>query len=111
MPRDPLVWMEDIVAHGSECMDFVAGVTPADYEGARMLQAAVERKLFIVGEAVTQIRHCDPALAASLPDVRDIVAFRNLLAHGYFALDNSRVLDIAQSSLPELVAAAKTHLT
>jgi len=67
----------------------------------------VERKLFVVGEAVSQLRFQFPDIASELPDVREIVGFRNLLAHGYFALDHRRVFDIAVSSVPVLLIEAK----
>lgn len=67
----------------------------------------VERKLFVVGEAVAQLRKGFPEVAAHLPDTREIVGFRNLLAHGYFALDHRRVFDIATASLPRLIEEAR----
>lgn len=69
-----------------------------------------ERKLFVVGEAVTQLKNAAPETAARLTDVHEIVGFRNILAHGYFALDHRRVYDIASSSLPVLIAQAEELL-
>lgn len=70
----------------------------------------VERKLFVVGEAMSQLRSHFPEVAQDLPEVREIVGFRNVLAHGYFALDHRRVYDIATSSLSELLAEAESVL-
>ncbi|GIK32937.1 MAG: DUF86 domain-containing protein [Armatimonadetes bacterium] len=70
----------------------------------------VERKLFVVGEAMSQLRSHFPEVAQDLPEVREIVGFRNVLAHGYFALDHRRVYDIATSPLPELLAEAESVL-
>lgn len=70
----------------------------------------VERKLFVVGEAMSQLRSHFPEVAQDLPEVREIVGFRNVLTHGYFALDHRRVYDIATSSLPELLAEAESVL-
>ena len=67
----------------------------------------VERKLFVVGEAVSQLSNVYPDIAANLPETRQIIGFRNLLAHGYFALDHRRVYDIAQESLPPLLEAVE----
>jgi hypothetical protein len=36
----------------------------------------------IIAEALSQIAKLDPPLAQRIPDLRQIVAFRNLLIHG-----------------------------
>lgn len=40
-------------------------------------------KFEIIGEALNQLSKLDPALAARIPDLAEIAAFRNLLIHGY----------------------------
>jgi len=65
----------------------------------------VVRKLYIVREAITQLKNAFPEVAGDLPDVGEFVRFRNFLAHGYFALDHRRVYDIAIASLPTLLIA------
>lgn len=52
--------------------------------------------------ALGQLSKIDPGLARRIPDVRDIIAFRNVLIHGYAGIEHIRVWDIAQSSLPGL---------
>ncbi|MCH8979219.1 MAG: DUF86 domain-containing protein [Armatimonadetes bacterium] len=110
MRRDPATWLEDILTHGREALTFIEGKSEADYVADRGLQAMVERKLFIVGEAVSQIGSVFPEIGAQLSDKREIVGFRNLLAHAYFALDHKRVYDIARNSLPALVDEAERLL-
>ncbi|MFI5384565.1 MAG: DUF86 domain-containing protein [Fimbriimonadales bacterium] len=103
MRRDPGLWLEDILTHGRDAIEFLEGMTQERYVADKGLRAMVERKLFIVGEAVAQLRNSAPEVANRLPDVHEIVGFRNILTHGYFALDHRRVYDIASSSLPGLV--------
>jgi uncharacterized protein with HEPN domain len=50
------------------------------------------------------LRKTDPALFARVPDGPLIVAFRNVLAHGYATLDHRRVFDVATLQVPSLVA-------
>lgn len=107
MRRDAGKWLEDIATHGADALEFLEGKSQGDYLEDKALRAMVERKLFVVGEAVTQLRNQFPEITAELPDVMDIVGFRNLLAHGYFALDHRRVFDIARTSLPALLAAVE----
>lgn len=105
MQRDAGKWLEDIDTAGHDALEFLEGKSQEDYVADKALRAMVERKLYIVGEAVTQLKNVYPEVAIVLPDLREIVGFRNLLAHGYFALDHRRVYDIALSSLPTLLAA------
>jgi hypothetical protein len=65
------------------------GKTFADYDADPMLRSAVERQLMIVGEALNRLRRIEPELLASITDSRKIIAFRNILGHGY---DGSSVL-------------------
>ena len=75
-----------------------------------VVRSAVERKFEIIGEALGQIAKRDPGLARRIPDYRDIIAFRNLLIHGYATIEHARVWKIAQSSLPGLRATVKALL-
>lgn len=103
MQRDPEKLIEDIVVNGADCLEFLEGKTEADYVQDKALRAMVERKLFIVGEALVQLKALDPTRASAISDLREIVGFRNLLAHAYFALDHRRVFDIAKLSLPTVI--------
>jgi len=89
---------------------FVQGRTEAEYLEDVFLRSAVERQLFILGEALTQLRASDAATAAQIPDERVIIGFRNLLAHAYTAVDDSRVWDIVQTSLPDTLKAVEALL-
>jgi uncharacterized protein YutE (UPF0331/DUF86 family) len=59
--------------------------------------------LEIVGDALGQLRKLDAELFGKIPDGELIVAFRNLLAHGYATLDHRRVYEIASSSAGQLL--------
>jgi uncharacterized protein YutE (UPF0331/DUF86 family) len=51
-----------------------------------------------------------PAVAETIPHARDIIGFRNILAHGYAELDHSKVYSIAIVNAPELLVAAQEAL-
>ncbi|MCC7229631.1 MAG: DUF86 domain-containing protein [Fimbriimonadaceae bacterium] len=110
MRRDAGKWLEDDLTEGADALEFLEGKTQEDYLADKGLRAMIERKLFVVGEAVSQLCAHFPDVAHSPPDTREIVGFRNLLAHGYFALDHRRVYDIATSSLPALLPEAERAL-
>ena len=88
----------------------IAGLDGAAYSASDVVRSAVERKFEIIGEALGQIAKRDPGLARRIPDYRDIIAFRNLLIHGYATIEHARVWKIAQSSLPGLRATVKALL-
>lgn len=75
-----------------------------------MAQAAVERKFEIIGEALNPLAKLDGALAARIPDLAKIVAFRNQLIHGYATVNTSTVWHIAGESLPQLTANVQSLL-
>lgn len=57
----------------------------------------------IVGEALNKLRQADPGLAAEIPDLGRIVAFRNVLIHGYATVDDRLVWEIATERTEGLV--------
>jgi uncharacterized protein with HEPN domain len=90
---------------------FADGKSFADYQADPMLRAAVEREFEIVGEALKQLADRDPDAANRVPELRRIVAFRNILIHGYREVDHAVVWealttrvaplsDIVRSMLP-----------
>jgi len=84
---------------------FKTGRSYDDYLDDDMLRAAVERQFEIIGEAFVGLRRADPALAAQLPDLPQIIAFRNVLIHGYATINHRIVWDAVNDDLPRLVAA------
>ncbi len=75
----------------------------ADYRADRQLRRAVERSFKIVGEALSQLRKIDEASADRISEARKIVAFRNVLIHGYGAIDDEKTWDIIERDLPILL--------
>lgn len=67
-----------------------------------MLRSAVERKLEIIGKAVSQLSKIAPALAANIPEVPQVVGLRNILIHGYATTDNEIVWRTVQVDIPAL---------
>lgn len=68
-----------------------------------MLRSAVERQFEIIGEAFAALRRMNPDLAASIPDLPCIVAFRNILVHSYATVDDSLIWGVVEGNLPGLL--------
>ncbi|MHB1897521.1 MAG: HepT-like ribonuclease domain-containing protein [Metallibacterium sp.] len=95
-------YLFDIQQAARTLSDFVAGRNWGDYERNAMLRAAVERQFEIIGEAMSQLARRDASVATAIDDYRDIIAFRNILIHGYADIDDRLVWDIVQTRLPTL---------
>ncbi len=90
----------DVLAAGRNAILFVNGLSFEEYKENVLVRAGVERMLFVVGEAIVQLRAKDHATFELLTDAENIIGFRNLLAHGYNRIDDSRLWLILKESLP-----------
>ena len=104
MQRDPRAFLWDVRDAALAIQGFVAGMDVSAYEANAMAQAAVERKFEIIGEALSQLSRLDAALAARIPELAQIVAFRNQLIHGYATVRVGTVWNVLQNALPPLLA-------
>lgn len=95
-------YLYDIQHAANALAEFIQGTTWPDYESNAMLRAAVERQFEIIGEALAQLAKRDPTLAACIAEHQRIIAFRNVLIHGYAEVDDRLVWDVAQTRLPQL---------
>ena len=105
MERDPKSLLWDAREAANVIASITAGKSFADFDRDVVLRSAVERQFEIVGEALAQLARLDAAMAAMVPDLREIVAFRNVLIHGYAVIDRARVWRVVEDNLPELRAA------
>lgn len=103
MQRDPRAFLWDVRESALAIQTFTIGMTAAAFAANAMALAAVERKFEIIGEALNQLAKLDSALAGRIPDLPQIVAFRNQLIHGYASVNVSTVWNVAQDALPPLV--------
>jgi len=81
---------------------FTSGKTFVDYSTDALLRSGVERQFEIIGEALSQMLKIDPSLAGHVTETRRIIAFRNILIHGYAAVSDEVVWDVLRVDLPTL---------
>jgi len=81
---------------------FTDGQTFNDYAQNEMLRAAVEREFEIVGEAMAQLARLDDQAASQVSEHERIIAFRNILIHGYAQIDHQTVWEVIETKLPIL---------
>ncbi|MGQ3082221.1 MAG: HepT-like ribonuclease domain-containing protein [Hydrogenophaga sp.] len=64
----------------------------------------------MIGEALNQLHWLDAPLATRIPDLRQVVAFRNQLIHGYATINPDTVWNIVRGALPGLLTAVQALL-
>ncbi len=102
MPRDARKYLWDALRAVDLLQTFSRGKSFIDYEADDLLRSGVERQFEIVGEALNQLSRAAPEVATKVPDLPRIVAFRNILIHGYATVDDALVWQLLVEKVPEL---------
>ena len=96
--------LNDILVNANEVLEFVDGMSFENYLTDRKTQSAVERKFEIIGEALNRISRINEELLEKIRDYRNIISFRNILAHGYDSVDERVVWGIIEADLAHLIS-------
>lgn len=102
MPREPKAYLYDMRQAATLIAEFTAGLDFERYAADAMVRAAVERQFEIIGEALGQLAKLEPETAGQISDHRRIIAFRNILVHGYAGVDDMLVWDMVATRLGDL---------
>ena len=94
--------LEDVRRAGELIAGFVAGKELADFTADPLLRSAVERQFEVIGEALNRLARSDPYVAEQITHTSRIIAFRNILIHGYDLVDHEVVWDVIETHLPLL---------
>ena len=108
-PRSPKL-LEDIRDAAAFIREVTQGKALGDYQHDRMLRQAVERNFEIIGEALKRLARHDPQTASGIGDHRQIIAFRNILIHGYDLVDHALVWSTIETQVPALLRDVETLL-
>ena len=91
------------ICHAAEMLTrFTEGKTFEDYSQDDMLRSAVERQFKVIGETLNQLPKIDVETASQIDSYQRIIAFRNILIHGYAQVDDRIVWGLLQTRLPGL---------
>jgi len=102
--------LEQAVRRGHEVQKFVAGLTLEQYSADDKTRLAVERSFEIIGEALNRSFKIAPEQIDSIRNYRQIISFRNILAHCYDTVEDRIVWGTIEGSLPELLEDLKRLL-
>jgi uncharacterized protein with HEPN domain len=92
----------DILQATKNIEEFTRQMTYVDYGANRMVQAAVEREFEIIGEALSRIKKLDSSFLEHISEYQRIIGFRNVITHGYDAIDLELVWDAVKNHLTTL---------
>jgi uncharacterized protein with HEPN domain len=108
-PKTPKL-LEDIRDAEAFIQEVVEGKTIDEYRRDRILRQAIERNFEIIGEAMKRLANYDAESAARIGDYRQIIAFRNVLIHGYDLVDHRLVWSTIEQQIPVLLKDVSTLL-
>jgi uncharacterized protein with HEPN domain len=99
--RDP-AYLWDMLEAARQVVQFTRGITFEAYVGNPMRRMAVERALEILGEAA---RRVSDGFRQAHPEIpwRDLIGQRNVLAHDYGEIEQSRIWESATRHTSELI--------
>ena len=95
---------------GELIQGFTRDLSYDEYKCSSLVRAAVERHFEIIGEALNRLAKIDTELAAQVTDYERIIAFRNVIAHGYDLVSDEVVWEIVHEKLPIVLAEARALL-
>jgi uncharacterized protein with HEPN domain len=79
--RDPGDYLEDIEHYAAAAVRFTSRLSLEQYLADEKTRAAVERVQEVCREAMSNLYRVAPTVAETIPHARDIIGFRNILAH------------------------------
>ena len=107
MPHDPLVCIEDAIKACELILQFTHSMKEVDYYVDAKTRAAVEREFEIIGESLNRIKTIDYDILAGIDNWREIIGFRNVIAHGYDIVEDEIVWNSIKTDIPLLLKQLK----
>ena len=101
---DSRVYLLDALRAADNILLFVRNSSLKDFREDVLLRSATERQFEIVGEALSQLAKVEPLFARRIPELPQVVKFRNILIPGYASIIPERVWRAARENLPSLRA-------
>jgi len=110
MGKQPDAYLEIALSALQKTVRYVGNLSLQEYLESDLCRSAVERELEIAGDALGQLRRQYPDVFANIPEGSEVVAFRNVLAHGYASLNHRIVFAAATAKAPPLIRALELLL-
>jgi uncharacterized protein with HEPN domain len=101
MPRDYKLYLRDMVEAAQFIETHTAGLTGENFANNEVLLRAVLHSLIVIGEAS---RHIPEDIRQKAPGIpwREIAGARDIIVHGYFAVNMPIIWSIIEDEVTEL---------
>ncbi|MGE5264929.1 MAG: DUF86 domain-containing protein [Acidobacteriota bacterium] len=102
MSRDYRLYLDDIESSAEKILEYTRGSSFDEFTRDNKTFDAVVLNLEIIGEAA---KHVPDSIRARYPavDWRRIGGLRDVIAHGYFGLNETVLWDLVQNQVPTLL--------
>jgi uncharacterized protein with HEPN domain len=108
--RDDTILITDMLDYARRAVSALDGRTREDLDTDDVLVGALERFVEVIGEAANRLSENTRESAPEVP-WHEIIAMRNRLVHGYFAVDLDILWTVVTDDLPELIDALDRLIT
>jgi uncharacterized protein with HEPN domain len=109
-PREDTVLLSDMLDYARRAVIAVEPTSRQDLGTDAVLAGALERFVEVIGEAANRLSETTRDMAPEIP-WHEIIAMRNRLVHGYFAVDLDILWTVVSDDLPELIESLERLLT
>ncbi len=108
--RDDTILLNDMLDYARRAVDAVEGRSREVLDTDAVLVGALERFVEVIGAAAHRLSESTREAAPDIP-WHEIIALRNRLVHGYFAVDLDILWSVAREDLPELINGLERLIT
>lgn len=102
MTRKAKCYLWDMLQAIDAVFQYTAGKRLLDYRNDPMLRDAVERRLIVITEALTQLDRMGVTLSGRISDYKEIIGLRIVLVHGYHKVEDGAIWQIVEQDLSSL---------
>jgi len=103
-PREDTILLTDMLDYARRAVDALEDRSRENLGADAVLAGALERFVEVVGEAAGRLSETTRHMAPEIPWY-EMIAMRNRLVHGYFAVDLDILWTVVTDDLPELIDA------
>ena len=109
-PPDDTVLLTDMLDYAQRAVIALEGRSREVLDTDAVLVGALERFVEVIGEAASRLSENTRETSPNVP-WHEIIAMRNRLVHGYFAVDLDILWTVVNDDLPELIDALDRLIT
>ncbi len=108
MSRDWKLYFDDLIDFCQRVLAYTEGMSREQFEASQLNYDATVRNVELMGEAAKNIPEYVQARMPTVP-WREIIGIRNVLAHGYFGVDNNILWHTIQHEVPSLLNSLEAY--